>query len=68
MMMIMFLAIIDDDTKVRSDLVTVAAPGLSVERGEQSPVLGALPRPHLKIMMIMMTNVTITPHLPAHGE
>ena len=37
---------------IQTDLVTIAAPGLSVEGGEQSPVLGTLPRPHL----------------PAHGE
>ena len=42
----------------RTDLVTVAAPGLSVEGGEQSPVLGALPRPHLETMITMIMIMT----------
>ena len=43
----------------RTDLVTVAAPGLSVKGGEQSPVLGAFPRPHLKKMITMIKMIMI---------
>ena len=38
--------------EARTDLVTVTAPALGVERSEQPPVLGALPGPHLMICLV----------------
>ena len=58
------------DEEAGTDLVTVTAPALGVERSEQPPVLGAFPGPHLMIglvktfiliiqMMIMMVDIIL---------